>query len=98
HDRRAIMRVTFAIHAVPEADGSEQLDRTGFEGAGTNAMQHMLSRLPFQYDAIDAVSVEDVRQQQPGGPAANDRHLGSHAPPPAHVKVRIVAIQYVEGR
>jgi hypothetical protein len=72
------MRLTFAIHAFPEADGAQQIDRTRLERAGANSIEYMLSGLPFQYDAIDAVSIEDMRQQQPSRSAADDRHLGSH--------------------
>jgi hypothetical protein len=57
---------------------AQQLDRTRLERAGTNSMEHMLPGLPLQYDAVDAVSIEDVRQQQPGWSSADDRHLGSH--------------------
>src|SRR5262249_41080715 len=61
HDRRAIMRIALAIHALAKADLAQQLDRTRFERARANSMQHMLSALPFQYHAIDAASIEDMR-------------------------------------
>jgi hypothetical protein len=38
----------------------------------------MLAALPFQHDAIDAISIEDMGQKQSSRPAADDCHLGSH--------------------
>ena len=38
--------------------------------------QHMLAALPFQDDAIYAISMKNMRQQQAGRSAADDRNLG----------------------
>jgi hypothetical protein len=70
--------MAFATHPFAEADSPQQVDRSRLQGTGPNTLQHMLSGLPFQYDAIDAISMEDVGQKQAGWPSSDDRHLGSH--------------------
>jgi hypothetical protein len=37
----------------------------------------MGTALPFRHDAVDAVAIENVGQQQAGRAAADDRRLGS---------------------
>ena len=39
--------------------------------------QHMSTALAFQYNAVDAVSMEHMGQKQAGGPPADDSHLRS---------------------
>ena len=71
------MRMAFAVHALAEPDLAQQRDSAGLEHAGANAPEHMGAALPFQHDAVNAVAMKDVRQQQPGRAAADDRHLGA---------------------
>ncbi len=71
------MRMALAIHARAEADLAQQFDAAGLQHAGANPRQHIGAALPFQHDAVDAVAMEDMRQQQAGRAAADDRHLGS---------------------
>ena len=72
------MGMDFAIHVLPEADSAQQLDSPRLQRTGANSVQHMLSCLPLQYHAIDAVSIEDMRSEQSGRSSTDDRHLGSH--------------------
>jgi alcohol dehydrogenase (cytochrome c) len=45
--------------------------------AGANSLQHMSTALPFQYDAVDAASMEHMGQKQAGRTPADDSHLRS---------------------
>jgi len=77
-DCRSIMGMAFTIHTLPEPDRAQQIDCSGFQHPGPNSQQDMLAALPFQHDAIDAVSIKDMGQKQSSRPAADDCHLGSH--------------------
>ena len=76
-DGRTVMGMAFAVHARAEPDLAQQRDGAGLEHPGADAPEHVGTALPFQDDAVDAVAMEDVRQEQPGRTAADDRHLGS---------------------
>jgi hypothetical protein len=60
-----------------QTDLAQQRDGAVLQYAGADARQHVGATLLFQYDAIDAISVENMRQQQTGRAAADDRHLRS---------------------
>jgi hypothetical protein len=77
-DCRSIMGMAFTIHTLPEPDRTQQIDCSGLQHPGSNPQQDMLAALPFQHDAIDAVSIKDMGQKQSRRPAADDCHLGSH--------------------
>jgi hypothetical protein len=72
------MGMAFTIHTLPESDRTQQIDCSGLQHAGPNPLQYTLAALPFQHDAIDAISIEDMGQKQSSRPAADDCHLGSH--------------------
>ena len=71
------MRVTLAVHARAEPDLAQQRDRAGFQHAGADPVEHILAGLALEHDAVDAVAMQDMRQQQAGRAAADDRHLSS---------------------
>ena len=66
-----------AIHPGAQSDFAQELDRAGLQHAGANSLQYMSTALPFQYDAVDAVSIEHMGQKQAGGTPADDSHLRS---------------------
>src|SRR5262249_59438213 len=74
---RTIVGMPDAIHAPAQSDLPQKLDAARLQHAGTNSLQHMGAALPFQYNAVDAVSIEKMGQQQARGATADDRHLGS---------------------
>ena len=49
-----------AIHPRTQSYFTQELDRAGLEHAGPNSPQHMSTALPFQYDAVDAVAMENM--------------------------------------
>lgn len=59
-------------------DREGQLDGAPLQHTGTCAAEHVLAGPSLQHNALDAVPVQDLRQQQPGWPAADDRDLGLH--------------------
>jgi len=71
------MRMPLAIHPRTQSDFTQELDRAGLQHAGANSPQHMSTALSFQYDAVDAVSMEHMGQKQAGGTTADDSHLRS---------------------
>jgi hypothetical protein len=71
------MGMPLAIHPHTQSDFTQELDRAGLQNARPNSPQHMSTALPFQYDAVDAVSMEHMGQKQAGGTPADDSHLRS---------------------
>ena len=77
-DGRPVMRVAFAVHALAQSHRAQQLDRARLQHAGADPPQHVRTALPLQHDRVDPLAIEHVGEQQPGRPAADDRHLGAH--------------------
>src|SRR5690349_3504788 len=71
------MRVAFPVHALAKAHLAQQCDRTGFQHAGADAPEHVSPALPFQHNGVDTAAVQNMRQQQTGRAAADDRDLGA---------------------
>ena len=74
------MGLAFAIHAFAEPNLAQQRNGAGLEHAGANPFQHVRAGLALQHDAIDAVAVENVGEQQARRPAADDGDLCTHQP------------------
>ncbi len=72
------MRLAFAIHAFAQSYLAQQHDGAGFQHAGANSLQHVAAGLPLQHDAVDAVAIENMGEQQPGRTGADDGDLGAH--------------------
>ena len=74
------MRMAIAVHALAETGASRNRLTLPFSSTPARgcALQHMGARLPFQHDGVDAVSIEDVRQQHARRAAADDRDLSAH--------------------
>ncbi len=77
-DPRAVVRRPFAVHARAEADLAQKRDGAGLEHAGANPLQHVGAGLPLQHDAIDAVAVENMGEQQSGRATADNGDLRAH--------------------
>src|SRR5262245_13751051 len=74
---RAVMGMPLAIHSLAQSDLPQQRDGAGLQHPGANSLQHMAAALSFQENAVDAVAVKNMGQEQTGRAAAYDRHLGS---------------------
>jgi hypothetical protein len=68
----AIMDEAFTVQPVTGADFAEQRHRPFFEQAGADTAEHIVRRLAFQNDAVDAASVEQLSQQQSCRSRADD--------------------------
>src|ERR1700694_257734 len=69
--------MSLTIHARAKSDLTQKLNGAGLQHASPNSSQHMGAALPFQYDGVDAVSIENMGQQQAGWATADDCRLGS---------------------
>ena len=56
----------------------QQLDRALLQHPGPDPLLDVLAATQLQHHRVDAVQVEEVRQQQPGRPRPDDPHLGPH--------------------
>src|SRR5215472_9179163 len=74
---RAVMGMPLAIHSLAQSDLPQQRDGAGLQHPGANSLQHMAAALSFQENAVDAVAVKNMGQEQTRRAAADDRHLGS---------------------
>ncbi len=82
-DPTPVVRVAFALHPLAQARLPQKLDRSPFEHAGADPLQHMRLRLPFEHDAVDPAEVKQMRQEHARRTAADDRDLGAlHDIPP----------------
>jgi hypothetical protein len=68
--------MSLTIHARAKSDLTQKLNGAG-PHASANSSQHMGAALPFQYNGVDAVSIENMGQQQAGWATADDCHLRS---------------------
>src|SRR5205807_4308631 len=77
HNRGAVVRTSLKIHARAKSNLAQKLDRASLQNASANSFLHMGAAVPFQHDGVDAISVENMGQQQAGWATANDCYLGS---------------------
>ena len=68
----AVMDQALAVGARAGAHFVEQCDGTFLEQAGADTAEHVVRRLPFQDDVVDAVGAQQLSQQQSRRPRAND--------------------------
>ena len=57
----------------------EESDRALFEHAGADAAEHVVAGLPFEHDRCRCRSVQQLPEQEPAGPGADDSHSRSHS-------------------
>ncbi len=68
----AVMHQPFAMGARAGANLIEQRNGAFLEQAGADAAKHILARLAFENDVVDAVTVQQLAEQQSRRPRAND--------------------------
>ena len=81
----AVMNLALTVHPLAHARFAHEIGESLLEHTGADAAQHILARLAFQHDAVDALEVQKLAQEQPGRAAADDadfRFDGGHAFPP----------------
>jgi hypothetical protein len=73
----------FAPHALADAGIVQQLLRAVFQHAGADTVLDIRAGTRFEYDRLDALKVQQMRQQQPGRTCPHDTNLRPHPAPPA---------------
>ena len=68
----AMVDQALAMRARTGADFIEQRHRAFFEQSGADAAEHIVRRLALQDDVVDAVSVQQLPEQQSRRPRAYD--------------------------
>ena len=57
---------------------AQRLDGAVLEHAGTHPVLDVVAIARLEHHRLDALQVQQVRQQQPGRSGTDDRHLGAH--------------------
>ena len=73
-----LMRQAFALQPFAHAHLDHQIDGALLQHPGAHALDHILLAAVFNDDRIDALQVQQVSQQQAGGPGADDANLCMH--------------------
>jgi hypothetical protein len=66
------MNQAFAMGPRGCADFVQKSDRAFLQKAGADAAEHVIGRLPFQNDVVDAVAAKQLPEQQSRRSGAND--------------------------
>jgi hypothetical protein len=69
------MDQAFAVRALAGADLIEQRDSALFQKAGPDAAKHIIRRVTFQNDVVDAAGVQQLTKQEAGRPRADDGYF-----------------------
>ena len=85
----AVVRHAELVHPRVGADLAQRLDGAVLEDAGALAGLDALARAGLEHHRVHTAQPQQVREHQPGGPAADDRDLG--AVRGAHAGVSVVA-------
>jgi hypothetical protein len=76
----AFMDQAFAARAPAGTGVIEQRDGALFEQAGPNAGKHVVRRVTFQNDVVDAASVQQLPKQEAGRPGTDDGYFRPQHP------------------
>ena len=76
----AVVDEALAVQALGQAGLVEQVDRPLLEHSGAHARLDVVAAAGLEYHRLDALAVEQVRQQQPGRTGPHDPDLGLHHP------------------
>jgi hypothetical protein len=74
----AVVNQTLALHSFGHAHLDEQIDGSGFENAGTDALLAILARPVFENNGLDALEMKEVRKDEACRPGSDDSHLRAH--------------------
>ncbi len=66
------------MHAGTDAGLVDEIDRDLLDDAGADATEHILGRVPLEYDVVDVVLMQQLAKEQAGGAGADDCDLSSH--------------------
>src|SRR3954462_4620775 len=83
----AVMRKTFAPHALAHPGVFEQLDRPVLQDAGANGGFDVLAAAPLDPPRRDSLQMQEMRKEKPRRSSADDSDLRTHG-----------WLQYLQGR
>ena len=75
----AVVHEPLGVHARAEPDLVHQVHRRLLEHARAHALLHVLAVARLEDHRLDPPQLEQPAEHQPGGPASDDRHLGTHS-------------------
>src|SRR5664279_766123 len=90
----AMVDQAFAVCTLAGAHFIEQRHRSFFKQAGADAPEHVIRRLAFQDDVVDAVGMKQLSQQQSRWPRTDDGYFSPQCLLP---RVRVVCKGTLEG-
>ena len=74
---RSVVHEAVAMHAGTDAGLVDEIDRDLLDDAGANATEHILGRMPLEYDVVDVVLMQQLAKEQAGGAGADDCDLSA---------------------
>src|SRR3546814_814785 len=80
-DVHAAVDLALAVHAPGDLGPAHEVLEALLQHPRADAAQHVGAAAPLQHHAGDARQVQELRQQQPRRPAADDANLSPHSPP-----------------
>src|SRR5262245_42913940 len=78
-DLRSVVNQSIAVQAVADAGLLQELHRSLLDQTGANPFQHVVRRMPFENDIVDAMAVQKLPEQQARRAGADDRDLRAAA-------------------
>jgi hypothetical protein len=72
------MMQSFGHHACTDTRLIQDIDTLVLEHSSAYAIFHVVPAFRFQNDALDAMLMQEVRQQKACRPCTDDRYLGTH--------------------
>jgi hypothetical protein len=84
----SVMHQAFAPHPLAGARFVEQIHRALFQNPGADSRFHVLARLSLDYKGVDALQVEQVRENQARRSGSDDADLRTKFPLGRHLFVR----------
>ena len=77
------MHQPLAQHPFAHLRLQEQIDGSLFQNTGANAADNVLAAAALEHHVVDAMQVQQLREQQSGRSGADDCDLGSDAAKPS---------------
>ncbi len=72
------MHSPLPVEPFPDTGGAQHVGQALFEHTGADATQHIITGALFEDNAIDAVAMKDLAEQESGRSATDDPDLGFH--------------------
>ena len=77
-DVKTLVDLALAVHALAALGLAHQLGEAVLQHARPNPRQDIFAAVFFQHHGFDALQMQELGQQQPRRPAANDANLNLH--------------------